>query len=158
MGIRSTLKGLIKGALGMGDKGSSSQSSRPAPPPAHSPPEPEAEGDSGASMANIECGGQELYERISAGEKIIVVDVRTTGEVRGGIIPNAVHIELGQLPARWEELQDADEIVCYCAAGMRSYNAAMFLREKGLFNATSLEGGVPSWTEAGGELVKPDGV
>jgi rhodanese-related sulfurtransferase len=156
MGIRSSLKGLIKGALGMGDKSSSSTTSSRAPaprPPEASPPEPE--GDSGASMANIECGGQELYERISAGENIIVVDVRGKAELASGVIPKAVHIELGQLPARWEELKDADEIVCYCAAGMRSYNAAMFLREKGLFNATSLEGGIGSWTQAGGPLDTP---
>ncbi len=156
MGIRSSLKGAIKRALGMGETTSSSTAKPSSPPPVAEAPPPSAEGDSGASLATIECGGQELYERISAGEKIIVVDVRTASETRSGTIPNAVHIELGQLPARWEELKDADEIVCYCAAGMRSYNAAMFLREKGLFNATSLEGGISSWTDAGGPLVTPE--
>ena len=53
---------------------------------------------------------------------------------------------------RWEELKDANEIVCYCAAGMRSMRAATLLRSKGLINATSLSSGVGSWTGAGGEL------
>ena len=103
-------------------------------------------------VANIECGGQELYERITAGEEICVVDVRTDGEVAGGIIPGAKHIALHELDGRWQELQGEDEVVLYCAAGMRSFNGALLLRQKGILNATSLAGGLPAWTGAGGEL------
>ena len=146
MGIRSSIKGVIKGMLGMGDKPASQA---PAPPP-KAEPEP----DNAVSMANIECGAQELKERLDCGETIVIVDVRTDGEVAGGVIPGARHIELRTMPDRWEELKDADEIVCYCAAGMRSFQAATFLRERGLINATSLEGGIGAWTDAGGDLGK----
>ena len=103
-------------------------------------------------MANIECGGQELYERVSAGESICIVDVRTHGEVAGGVIPGARHIPLGELERRWEELRDEDEVVLYCAAGMRSFNGAMLLRQRGILNATSLAGGLPAWSSAGGPI------
>jgi rhodanese-related sulfurtransferase len=105
-------------------------------------------------MANLECGGQELYERVEAGETICIVDVRTMGEVAGGVIPNALHIPLHQLEVRWQELENEDEVVLYCAAGMRSFNAAMLLRQKGILNATSLAGGLPAWSGAGGPIGK----
>ena len=146
MGIRSTLKGIVKRALGMDHEGPK----RPPPQPEPTREEPPEADYSG--MANIECGGQELKERLDTGEHIVIVDVRTRGEVAGGVIPGAVHIELNQLEARWEELKDANEIVCYCAAGARSYQAATLLRQKGLINATSLEGGIGAWTSAGGDL------
>lgn len=149
MGIRDSIKGVIKGMLGMDPPKASAPAapSRPAPSAATEP-------DNAVSMANIECGAQELKERLDCGESIVIVDVRTDGEVAGGVVPGAVHIELRTLPERWEELKDADEIVCYCAAGMRSLQAATLLREKGLINATSLEGGIGAWTDAGGALGK----
>lgn len=106
-----------------------------------------------ASLATIDCGAQELKERLEAGEQILVVDVRTAGEVAGGVLPGAIHIPLSEIEERWEELKTADEIVCYCAAGMRSDTAATVLRQKGLINATSLVGGIGSWTGIGGRLV-----
>ena len=74
-----------------------------------------------------------------------------------GAIPHALHIPLDQLEARWETVKDANEIVCYCAAGMRSLKAAELLRSKGLFNATSLEGGLGAWTGIGGDLAPLNG-
>ncbi|MED5371570.1 MAG: rhodanese-like domain-containing protein [Myxococcota bacterium] len=146
MGIRSRLKGTLKSLLG--------RDAAPAAParPAPTPPVPPQDQDNAASLANIECDAQELYERLEAGESIVIVDVRTDGEVAGGMLPSAHHIPLQQLEARWRELEDADEIVCYCAVGARSLRAAELLRTKGLINATSLEGGLPAWKAAGGKL------
>jgi rhodanese-related sulfurtransferase len=115
----------------------------------------EEEDYAGDQFAQMECGAQELKERLEAGEDVVVVDVREHHEVKSGILPDAVHIPMGQLPARWEELAEANEIVCYCAAGIRSYDTAAFLRTKGLFNATSLEGGISAWRAIGGETPKP---
>ena len=117
---------------------------------AHEETEAEAE-----ALANIEAGCQEIYERIGAGEPVQVLDVREASETAEGIIKGAILIPLSELDQRWEEVKDANEIVCYCARGGRSLKAATFLREKGVFNATSLEGGVAGWSALGGELVKP---
>lgn len=122
---------------------------RPVPPP---PDEPVDEPD----LSNIECGAQELKERLDAGESVTVVDVREPNETRGGIIPGAVLIPLGQLERRWEEVRDANEVVVYCALGARSLQAAGFLRSQGVFNATSMDGGIFAWTEAGGATVPQD--
>lgn len=107
------------------------------------------------TLSTLECGAQEVKERLDAGEPVTMLDVREPSETAGGIIPGAIRIPLGQLQARWEEVKDANEIVCYCAMGARSLQAAHFLREKGLFNATSLDGGISAWMEIGGKVVRP---
>ena len=132
-----------------GDPQTAPSTAAPAPS-AHLEPEAEAE-----SLANIEAGCQEIYERIGAGEPVQVLDVREASETAEGVIRGAILIPLSELEQRWEEVKDANEIVCYCARGGRSLKAATFLREKGVFNATSLEGGVAGWSALGGELVKP---
>ena len=106
-------------------------------------------------LANIEAGCQEIKERIDAGEPVQVLDVREPEETAQGIIAGAILIPLSELEERWTEVKDCNEIVCYCAAGRRSLQAAELLRVKGVFNATSLEGGVAGWSQLGGALVKP---
>ena len=71
-------------------------------------------------MANIECGAQELKERLDAGESVVVLDVREPHETENGVIPGAILIPLGQLEARWEQVKDANEVVAYCALGAHS--------------------------------------
>jgi rhodanese-related sulfurtransferase len=104
------------------------------------------------SLSRIDCGAQELKERLGAGEEIVIVDVRSADERGDGSLPGAVHIPLPELEARWTELEGADEIVCYCTSGSDSVSAARLLRKKGLINATALEGGVAAWESAGGQL------
>ena len=125
-----------------------------APPVARQfEPEPQPEPESAPDLSNIECGAQELKERLDAGESVIVLDVREPHETAGGIIPGAVVIPLGQLERRWEEVKEANEVVVYCALGARSLQAAGFLRAQGVFNATSMDGGIFAWTEIGGSTV-----
>ncbi len=135
--FRKKAKSLVRRAL------NSSSSSEPAPTN-----EPE---DSGTQFAQMECGAQELKERLDAGEDVVVVDVRESRELQSGLLPGALHIPMREMGARWKELADANEIVCYCQSGARSYETAMMLRSKGLFNATSLEGGIAAWRAIGGD-------
>jgi rhodanese-related sulfurtransferase len=107
------------------------------------------------ALSTIECSAQEIKERLDAGEPVTMLDVREPSETAGGVIPGAILIPLGQLRARWGEVKNANEIVCYCAAGARSLQAAHFLRENGLFNATSLDGGISAWMELKGRVVRP---
>ncbi len=145
------LRSIAKRILGRSGGSSSSEVLPTAPKEA---PPPVADG---ASLATIECGPQELRERLEAGETITIVDVREPFETQSGVIPGAIEILLRELSTRWEELKSADEIVCYCAAGARSYNAAMMLRKNGLINATSLEGGITAWRAIGGSTARAEG-
>ena len=148
--IRSTIKSIIKKIIG-------SSSSAPQPTqktePHEAPKSEESSEDMGSQLASIECGAQELRERIEAGEPVVLIDVREIYELeQSGIIPEAKHIPLRELSTRWTELKDENEIICYCAAGARSLNAAMLLRDNGLFNATSMEGGIAAWKAIGGPI------
>ena len=151
--LRRAVKRAIRRVSGGGGPPPSA-SAGPAPPqrPAAKPQPAEPEVD----LSNIECGAQELKERLDAGESPVIVDVRQPQETAGGVIPGAKLIPLGELEQRWSELQAANEIVCYCALGARSLQAAGFLRSKGLFNATSMDGGFVAWRDVGGETVPPD--
>ncbi len=117
-------------------------------PPQHQPaPEPDVPDD-------IEVEARTVLAAPAGARPTVFVDVREAQELAAsGKIEGAVHIPLRDMPRRYEELDKADTIVLYCAAGMRSYNAAMFLRDKGYDGARSLTSGLPAWTAAGGSLV-----
>ncbi len=119
----------------------------PTTPPSSSytpPPEPDVPDD-------IEVQAKDVVGR----DGIVFVDVRESHELSAsGKIGGAVHIPLRDVPRRFEELNKGDDIVLYCAAGMRSFDAAMFLRDKGYDGARSLVGGLPGWSAAGGEIVR----
>lgn len=154
MGLVSSLAKKVVGKV-LGKQSPAAAAPRATATPAarsSAPDEPVAEAE---GLARIECGAQELKERLDAGEFVVTVDVREPAELLGGMLPDARHIPLGQLESRWEELKDANEIVCYCAAGGRSLRAAQLLRSKGLFNATSLEGGFGAWRAIGGAVTTP---
>ncbi len=109
----------------------------------------------GVALARLDAGCQEVKERVEAGEPVTLLDVREPEETARGVITGAVLIPLSQLEARWKEVENHNEIICYCASGKRSLTAAQMLRDRGLFNATSLEGGIAAWTNLGGKVVRP---
>lgn len=81
-------------------------------------------------------------ELLSLGaEKVQVLDVREPEEYQQGHIPGAIHIPLGQLRQRINELSPEQELVVHCAAGMRSYVAARILMQRGFKKVRSLDGG-----------------
>lgn len=97
-------------------------------------------------MDNLEITVKEVNERLARGEKLFLVDVRDPWEYELCRIPGAKHIPLGSLPASLNALPDAEEVICYCHHGMRSLNAAAWLRQQGVENAKSLAGGIDRWS------------
>lgn len=92
----------------------------------------------------------------TAANDILFVDVRENLEWKGGHIPGSIHIPLGELPGRVEEVDRSARVVTVCKVGARSDEAARFLQASGV-PAENLDGGVIAWTEAGFELVTPEG-
>lgn len=127
------------------------------PPSTGHPAPPSREADHAYEPAipdDIEVQASDVIALVGDG-KTIFVDVREARELSAsGKINGAVHMPLQDLPRRYEELEKSGSIVLYCARGMRSYNAAMFLRDKGYEGARSLTGGLPGWTSSGGEVVE----
>jgi hydroxyacylglutathione hydrolase len=78
-----------------------------------------------------------------------VLDVRQDNEYAAGHVPGAVHIELGDLPAR---TQDAPAgAVVMCGHGERAMTAASLLQRAGHRGLAVLAGGAGDWAAATGQ-------
>ena len=71
----------------------------------------------------------------------VLLDVRENAEVAAFALPRAVHIPLGQLRDRLQELDPSKEIITFCAIGVRSYNAARILMQHGFEKVKLYPGG-----------------
>ena len=91
---------------------------------------------------------QELKALLAQAQPPLVLDVRNALETAAeGFIAGARLLPLYELPARFQELPRDQAIVCVCKSGMRSFNAAAFLRQQG-YDASSLAGGMIAWLAA----------
>lgn len=93
---------------------------------------------------NEEITAKELEEKLVAGEKLNIVDVREDEEVAAGIIPGAQHIPLGEIPERLAELDKNEHYYMVCRSGGRSGNACQYLVQNG-YNVTNMAGGMLDW-------------
>ncbi|HLT60877.1 MAG TPA: rhodanese-like domain-containing protein [Microlunatus sp.] len=97
----------------------------------------------------IEIGPDQVDQHVSDGWTLL--DVRTDGEWADGRIEGATHLPLDQLIAREDEVPD--RVICVCAVGARSAQAAAYLQRRGR-QAINLAGGVYGWADAGRPLVR----
>ena len=97
-------------------------------------------------MDDMQISAKEVNERVGRGDKLLLVDVREQWEYDLAKIPGAKLIPLGTLPANLNTLLDADEVICYCHHGMRSLDAAVWLRQQGVESAKSMAGGIERWS------------
>lgn len=90
----------------------------------------------------------EVQQRIAAGEKVHLIDVREVAELQQGKIPGVIHIPLDLLEFRMHELELSVPYIIVCHSGGRSAQAAGFLEYHG-YDATNMNGGMMMW---GGEI------
>ncbi|ASK61901.1 rhodanese [Virgibacillus phasianinus] len=88
-----------------------------------------------------EITAKELALKLKNETNISVIDVREDEEVAQGIIPNAKHIPLGQLPDRLDEIDKHQAHYMVCRSGGRSGKACSFLSGKG-YDVTNMAGGM----------------
>ena len=90
---------------------------------------------------------RQLAERLAAGDRPVLLDVREPEEVRICALPGIVHIPLGELSVRHGELDPDAEIVCICHHGVRSASAAVGLQRLGFDGPLwNLTGGMDRWS------------
>jgi rhodanese-related sulfurtransferase len=81
-------------------------------------------------------------------DSVVLVDVREPEEFEECRIEGCKLIPLGELQARApQELKPEDDIVVYCAHGVRSVQGVMALRMLGFERTRSLDGGIAAWLE-----------
>ena len=91
----------------------------------------------------VEISAKEAQGKIAAGA--VLLDVREAFELQVASVKGALHIPMGQIPARIGELDRAREIVCMCHHGMRSAGVAGYLIEQGFGKVVNLSGGISAW-------------
>jgi glyoxylase-like metal-dependent hydrolase (beta-lactamase superfamily II)/rhodanese-related sulfurtransferase len=82
-----------------------------------------------------------------------VLDIRQRAEFAAGHLPGAAHVELGDLPARLDEVAaglPAGPTVVMCGHGERAMGAASLLARAGRGDVTVLDGGPGDWAKATG--------
>ncbi len=96
-------------------------------------------------MDNLECTPAEVRDMMTGENGPKLIDVREQGEWE------LVHLDDGllltqdlidEMLASWDK---ATQIICYCHHGVRSAQAAMFLRENGFSDVRSMKGGIDAW-------------
>src|SRR6516164_4676588 len=82
-----------------------------------------------------------------------VVDVREPEEFANGHVPGAVNLPQADLATRLDEVPPDRPVFVICQGGFRSLRAAQFLRQRGISDVASVQGGTEAWRAAGGELI-----
>ena len=97
-------------------------------------------------MANIEITPREVKDLLARDPKVLFVDVREQWEYDTARIAGSVLIPLGEIPSNLQRLESAEHVVFFCHHGMRSLDAAAWLRSQGVETAQSMTGGIERWS------------
>lgn len=96
-------------------------------------------------LANIEINPREVKEFLARGGNTLFVDVREKWEHDTARIEGSTLISLREIPGNMSVFERADGIVLFCHHGMRSLDAAAWLRSQGVASARSMAGGIDRW-------------
>ena len=102
-------------------------------------------GDGGRGTGDGEVGASDVRAERERTPNMVLLDVREPFEWEIAHIEGALHIPLGELPARLRELDGHADIVTFCHHGSRARRAAELLRAAGFSKVRSLTGGIDAW-------------
>src|SRR4051812_28255912 len=93
----------------------------------------------------------DVKQKLEAGERFHLIDVREESEWARGHLPRAEYLGRGIIERDIEQRipNTGDEIVLYCGGGFRSALAAENLQKMGYTNVASMDGGFRGWSEKG---------
>jgi rhodanese-related sulfurtransferase len=86
---------------------------------------------------------------------VLILDVRTSQEFRGGHIKGAKLLPVSELAGRIGEIVDWKNrlVLVYCRSGSRSAAACRILKKNGFTRIANLNGGITSWNSMGFKTV-----
>lgn len=101
-------------------------------------------------------GVEELARRVAEPpEGWTLLDVRSLGEVREGIVAGARHVYVGELPGSLAELDPGRHYTIMCESGARATIAASVLLRAGFAKVDVFVGSMGAWQAAGHPTVEP---
>jgi rhodanese-related sulfurtransferase len=92
-----------------------------------------------------EMSPRDYVSLTNAGQTAFLLDVREAWEIALAAVPGAVHIPMGEIPDRLDEIPKDRMVVVMCKVGGRSMNVARFLAAKGYPDVVNLAGGILAW-------------
>jgi hydroxyacylglutathione hydrolase len=102
-----------------------------------------------AGLPLEELGQMTVYEIKRAGKKLQLLDVRAPEEWKGGHMPNARHIFLGELREHLGKLDKTKPTAVYCDSGYRASIATSILKQEGFGCVCNVPGSWQAWKKAG---------
>ncbi len=94
----------------------------------------------------------ELKERLEAGDRPVLLDVREPWEFDVARIEGSRLIPMGELPERFSELDPEVETVVICHHGARSAHVTRALGQAGFARVLNLEGGLDAYSFVDGSV------
>jgi rhodanese-related sulfurtransferase len=89
----------------------------------------------------------EVKRRLDAGEKLRLVDVREPFEFQQARIEGSELIPMRSVPQSLASLEGEEApVIVFCHHGGRSLQVVGWLRQQGVENCTSMEGGIDRWS------------
>jgi|SRR5215467_11913367 len=89
----------------------------------------------------------EVKQRLDAGEKLRLVDVREPFEFQQARIEGSELIPMRSVPQSLASLESAEEpLIVFCHHGMRSMQVVSWLRQQGVENCSNMAGGIDRWS------------
>ena len=100
-----------------------------------------------AKIKNI--SSPDLKKAMDAGEKMLLIDIRTEAEFLAGHLDQSIWIPRGKLEFELlkKTLDPNVKIVLYCRTGSRSALACSDIQDMGYKNVFDLDGGFAGWTD-----------
>jgi rhodanese-related sulfurtransferase len=105
-------------------------------------------------MRSLSAG--ELQQRLQSEAAPFLLDVREAEEMAYGRIAGSVHIPMGEVEHRLDELPTDRDIIVICHVGERSGYVTWRLNALGYDRAVNLRGGMDAWL-AGQSRQQPNG-
>jgi rhodanese-related sulfurtransferase len=96
-------------------------------------------------MSVPEISAAEFLARRSKGEALTLLDVREPWEIDVASVPDVLHIPMGEVAQRLNEIDQGKEVVVLCRSGRRSLEVARALQQKG-YRTSNLTGGILAWS------------
>ena len=97
-------------------------------------------------MQKSEITVSEFSEMQKRNAKTLILDVREDWEYEIAKIPNSVLLTEKNFEENVEKSRLVECVIVVCHHGLRSMNATLYLRENGVANARSLQGGIDAYS------------
>ncbi len=87
-----------------------------------------------------------LSDRLAAGDRPVLLDVREAWELSIARLEPSLHIPMADVPDRLDDLDRDQEFVVLCHHGRRSRQVVAFLKQSGFVRVLNLAGGIDAWS------------